>query len=248
MHTQTVLLYLLLLACAQDARAAQIVVYSSIAARGALERIGPEFERSSGDVVKFRYGTSGDLKAEIEKGADFDAVVLTAAVVDDLIGQKRLTPASRTVIFKSGVGVGVRKGAASPPVATHDQLKAVLLNARSVVMTAQGATAPIMKGVFETLGIAAAMPPKTVLVGDMTAPEALARGRAELVLAQVSEILDVPETQLLGALPADLQTLTTFVIAASSGSNAGPATQAFIRALATPAARSHMQALGLQPE
>jgi molybdate transport system substrate-binding protein len=92
------------------------------------------------------------------------------------------------------------------------------------------------------------MAPRIVLVGDMTAPEAVARGRAEMVLAQVSEILDVPETQLLGPLPADLQTLTTFVIAASSGSREGPATQAFIRALVTPAARAHLRALGLQPE
>jgi molybdate transport system substrate-binding protein len=237
-----------LAAFAQDARADQIVVYSSIAARGALELIAPEFERSSGHVVKLKFGTSGDLKSEIEKGAACDAVLLTTAVVDDLIRQNHLAPASRTVVFTSGVGVGVRKGAATPSVATADDLKAVLLKAKSVVMTAQGATGPIMTGVFEKLGIAAAMTPKIVRVSDMTAPEAVAAGKAELVLAQVSEILDVPGSQLLGPLPGNLQSMTPFAIAAAPGASVRPPVQAFIAALAAPPARAHMRALGLQPQ
>jgi molybdate transport system substrate-binding protein len=85
-------------------------------------------------------------------------------------------------------------------------------------------------------------------VSSITAPEAVVRGQADLAFTQVSEILDTPGAELLGPLPPDLQSLSTFAAAVSSGTNSGEAAQAFLKALSTPRAASHMRSKGLLPE
>src|SRR5262245_22444149 len=115
-----------------DSRAEEVVVMSSVAAKSALELIIPEFERTTGPRVNARYGTAADLKGLIEKGALCDVALLTAAAVDELIKQGKLALASRTPVFKSGVGVAGRQGTSPPHIASSDEFKSTLLSARSI--------------------------------------------------------------------------------------------------------------------
>ena len=87
-----------------------------------------------------------------------------------------------------------------------------------------------------------------MLVSGVTVPQAVARGQADLGFTQISEILDEPEAQFLGPLPASLQTYSVFVAAASPGAKSASAAQSFVKALATPAAKAVMTAKGLQPD
>jgi molybdate transport system substrate-binding protein len=231
-----------------SAMADQLTVYSTVAAKGALELIAPDFERASGQSVRFKFGTAAELKAEIEKGASFDVALLTASAIDDLIKQSRLVSGSKTLVFKSGVGVAAKKGAAAPAVTTLEELKAAVLAAKAVALSTQGATGPIVRRAFEKLGITEAMAPKLVLVSDMTAPEAVVRGRAELAFTQISEILDTPDAQLLGPLPADLQSFTVFAAGTAPDTKAIGTASAFLKALASPMAQSQMRAKGLLPD
>lgn len=237
-----------LLSTTQFARADQLEIYSTVAAKGALDLIGPEFERSSGHTVKIKFGTALELKGQIEKGASFDIALLTASAVDDLIKQSRISSTSKANVFKSGVGAAVKKGAPVPVITTSDELKSVLLNAKSVALSTQGASGPIVRKAFEKLGIAEVMNPKIVLVNDMTAPEAVVRGRAELAFTQISEILDTPDALLLGPLPPDLQSLSVFVAGVSAETKSLGAASAFLRALSSPGAQAHMRTKGLLPE
>ena len=231
-----------------SAMADQLIVYSTVAAKGALERIAPEFERASGHTVNLKFGSAAELKAEIEKGANFDVALLTSTAIDDLIKQSRLVSGSKAVVFKSGVGVAAKKGAPAPVVTTPEELKAAVLAAKAVALSTQGASGSIVRRAFEKLGITEAMAPKIVLVSDMTAPEAVVRGRAELAFTQISEILDTPDSQLLGPLPADLQSLSVFAIGTASDTKARDAANAFVKALSSPTAHSHMRAKGLLPD
>src|SRR5882757_1838003 len=64
-----------------SALGAELVVMSSVAARGVMDEIGPQFERASGIVLHFRYDTAVALQHAIEDGARFDVAVLTPPVI-----------------------------------------------------------------------------------------------------------------------------------------------------------------------
>jgi molybdate transport system substrate-binding protein len=229
------------------AEAAEVVVFSTIAAKSALDTIAPGFERESGATLRLRYATAAELKTEIEKGAKFDVALLTSAGIDDLANKALVRASSKAVVFRSGVGVAVKKGVTPPVMATADDLKRALVEARSIALSTQGATGPIMKRIFEKFAIADAMAAKSVLVSDITAPEAVARGQAELAFTQVSEILDTPGAVLVAPLPPEVQVLSVFSAALASSSAGAAAADAFMKWLSNPSAREIMRAKGLDP-
>jgi molybdate transport system substrate-binding protein len=190
---------------------------------------------------------ASELKAEIEQGAPFDIALLTEGVIDDLIKQGTLSAASRIPVFKSGVGLAVRGGVRLPPVRSAEELKQALLGAKSVAIRAGGAGGAISKQVFERLGIAETMAAKTVVVSTGLLAEAIANGRAELGLCQVSEIISTDGAQLHAPLPPELQVYSRFAAAIATHTKAMAAAQTFMRELEAPAARAELEAKGLGP-
>ncbi len=230
-----------------SAQAAEIVVFSTVAAKSVLEEIAPAFERDSKHKLVLRFATAAELKAEIERGVPFDIALLTAAAVDDLIKQGRLTQDSRVNVARSGVGIAVTKGTTTPPITTGEELKQALLSAKSIAYSAQGATGPIMKTIFERFGITDVMSAKTVVVTKTTASEAVAAGQAEMGFTQISEILDTPSARLVGPLPSEVQVYSLFAAAAAAGAKDPGAAQAFIDVLTAPATRPVLKSRGLEP-
>lgn len=229
------------------AQAADITVFGSVAAKSALEQIVPAFETSSGHKVTLRIATTGELKGEIEKGAPFDVAFLTAAALDDLIKLGKLDPSGKVDLARSGVGVAVTKDAPAPAIGNADDFKRTLLAARSIVYSAQGATGPTMKKIFDNFGIADAMKAKTVIITKGTAPQAVAAGEAEMGFTQISEILDAPAARLAGPLPPEVQVYSTFSAAVSGTARDRAAALAFVNALGQPAAKAILKARGLEP-
>src|SRR5438445_10029828 len=108
--------------------------------------------------------------------------------------QGAVTPGTRTDIARTGMGVGVREGAPKPDISTPEAFKQTLLAAKSIVYVdpAQGATSGIhFASVLQRLGIAEAVKAKTKLVPGGYPAELVAKGEAELVAHQISEILPV---------------------------------------------------------
>lgn len=237
----------LLLAACGGAQAADITVFGTVAAKSALEQIAPAFEASSGHKVTLHIATTGELKSDIEKGAHFDVAFLTAAALDDLARQGKLDAAGKVAVARSGVGVTVARTASKPAIGNADDFKRTLLTAKSITYSAQGATGPTMKKIFEQFGITEAMGTKTVIISKITAPQAVAAGQAEMGFTQISEILDSPEAQLAGPLPAEVQVYSTFSAAPSATASDRAAAQAFVNALAQPAAKAILKARGLEP-
>lgn len=194
-----------------------------------------------------RYGLASELKAEIEQGASFDVALLTDAVIDDLIKQGRLMAASRIPVFKSGVGLAVRSGVQLPPVRSAEELKQVLLRAKSVAIRAGGAGGAISKQVFERLEIAEVMAAKIVVVSTGTLAEAIVNGTADLGLCQVSEIISTEGARLHAPLPPDLQIYSRFAAAIATHTKLIAAAQTIMRELEAPAARVELEAKGLGP-
>ena len=235
----------LLLPLLADAQPAPLVVLSSNATRAVLQRLAPAIEKALGRPVEFRFANSADLRTRIQQGEPFDVALLSAAAIDALAAADMVVPTSRADIARAGVGVAIRKGAAMPDLSTPDALKRALVAARSIAFVDQGATASIVRGIFDRFGIAEEMRAKTRLVP--AAAEAVAASDAELGLTQISEILPVAGATLAGPLPRDLQVFTVFTAAMASRSTAPELGRRIIGVLTSPAAADAITASGMQP-
>ena len=103
---------------AQNPPAAPVRVLSSNGVKAAVEELRPAAERAIGKPLAIEFSTTASLKQRVESGEAFDVALLTRDAMDDLAKKARISGASRAGLARSGVGVGFRKGAAKPNVAT----------------------------------------------------------------------------------------------------------------------------------
>jgi molybdate transport system substrate-binding protein len=223
------------------AHAADINVLSTNALKTVLEDLGPKFEQSSGDKVAITWGTTAQVKAQIEKGAVFDAAVVSSDVADELIKEGKL--AARSPLARSGIAVAIKKGAPKPELRSADDLKKMLLSAKSIAWVEQGVSGIYLKGLFERLGVAEQI--KGKLISVKAAGQAVADGEAEIGFTQISEILPYPGAEVGGMLPPDVQLSTNFVIGIRD-KESEPA-KALVKFLTTPAAAAVIKLKGLEP-
>jgi molybdate transport system substrate-binding protein len=236
-----------LFAAAPLASAAEIRVLCSNGVRAVMEDLKPRFERASGHKLAMQFSSTANLKQRIEAGEAFDVAFLTSEAVDDLIQQAKLAAPTRADLARSGVGIGIRKGAAKLDVSSGDAVKRAMLRAKSIAYTGNGASRPAIDRMFERLGIAAEVRPKVLLKGAGEAPETVARGDAEVVITLISEILPVPGVELAGPLPAEFQNYVSFATAAAPKAANPDAVQALIQFAHAPDAASTYKARGMEP-
>ena len=72
-------------------------------------------------------------------------------------------------------------------------------------------------------------------------------GATEIGLTQASEVALVPEAELAGRLPAEIQHFTVFPAAIGANAKAPDAARALLKFLASPDAHRVMRAKGLEP-
>jgi molybdate transport system substrate-binding protein len=231
-------------AAAPDGPAA-LSVFSSNGIKTPLEDVRAEIEARIGHhAIDIEFSTAAALTDRIAGRAAFDVAILTPALIDRLAAQGRLLAQSRRVIAQAGVGVGARVDAPRLDVSTPETLRRTLLDAESVAFTADGQSRRTIDHAFERLEIVDAMRSKTILLGPGEAPQAVAEGRAELVLTLISEILPVGGLVLAGPLPQELQRFIAFEAAIGPDSG-NPAAAALIAELSAPAMTAALEARGL---
>jgi len=226
---------------------ADIKVFSTHAVQEVLHELGPAFERASGVRLAISYDPANALKHKIEDGAVFDVAIVTRAVIDALAKQRKIVHESCTDIARSGLGVAVRKGAATPDVTTVNAFKRALLAAQSVARSKEGTSGLYFDMLLTRLGIAEAMRGKIVLGGSGRIAELVARGEAEMAVQQIPELLPVEGVDFVGALPDELQLYTVFSAGVSAACEAKDVSTALIDAFTTPAAAVLLEVKGLEP-
>jgi molybdate transport system substrate-binding protein len=122
-----------------------------------------------------------------------------------LIKQGHIVAGSRVDLAKSGIGIAVRAGAPRPDVSSADALKRTLLAAKSIGYST-GPSGVYLAGLFQRMGIADAVKPKTKQVASgMTVGPIIASGEAEIGFQQVSELAQRRWHRLPGPLPPEVQ-------------------------------------------
>ena len=207
------------------------------------------FQRESGHGIRFDYGTAGQILAKLKEGQRPDVVIVTSPVIAELEQMGTVIAGSATPLARTGIGIGVLEGAPLPDISSVEGFRKALLAARAVAYidpAVGGTSGKHFASVLERLGIADAIRPKAVLVPGGYAAERVAKGEADLVVHQISEILPVKGVMLVGPLPPELQLYTTYTAALMSGTVNAEAARAWIRYLAGPAGRKAFADRGME--
>src|SRR6266540_1832544 len=231
--------------------AALMTTASILASNGvkeALQELAPAFERATGNRLVITFGLAAALKRQIEGGEAFDLAILTSAGIDDLAKQGKVDAASRASIARSGVGIGIKKGAPRPDIGTPDALKRTLLAAKSISWAKEGASGIYFASLLERMGIAEQMKPKAVLApSGAVVGKLVAGGEVQFGVILVNELMAAPGVEVLGPLPAELQNYTVFHAGVGVGSKDSTAAKALIKFLTTPSAGAVFKAKGQEP-
>jgi molybdate transport system substrate-binding protein len=222
-------------------------VFSTHAVQGALVAIIARFEVSHGGRVAVDYDPTNRLLSRIKAGEAADIAILTEDGVDELAGLGILDGCSAVRLVRSVVGLGVKAGAPRPDIGTPEALRATLLAAQSIAYSRLGASGVFFARLIERLGIADAVNAKATIIPSGLTGALVARGEAQMAVQQVSELMAVPEVDIVGPLPASLQTPTVFAAAMFAGSAHAADAGRFLQELSSPGAAAAYGAAGLEP-
>jgi molybdate transport system substrate-binding protein len=228
-------------------QAADIKILSTRAVMTILEKIGPEFERDTGHRLDVSSDIALNNVRRVMAGEPFDLLIASPAQMDDLIKSGKIRGETRTNLVRSGIGVEVRTGAPKPAIGTLEAFKAALLSAKSVGYLKEGQSGVYLHSLFQRMGIAEALGPKTVRPDTDIVSELVAKGEIELGLVVITQILTTPGVELVGPIPQEIQSYITFVAGIGASASAPDAARALLDFLKSPAALPVIKAQGMEP-
>jgi len=220
---------------------------SSMAMRQVLFELGEAYRQQSGERVVLESVGGVDALRRVQGGEAFDFVVLAADAIEQLAASGRVDPTSRTALARSGIAIAVPAGSPRPDIANEPAVRAAVLRARTIGYSTGPSGAHLARlferwGIDKTIASRLVQAPPGVPVGTL-----LARGEAELGFQQLSELMHAPDVDVIGALPPDIQALTTFSGAICTASKRPDATRALLSFLASPAADATKRRHGMEP-
>jgi molybdate transport system substrate-binding protein len=225
----------------------QIQVFSGNGMRAALSELSPQFERACGHTLRVSYDPGQIILRRIDSGEAADVVLAGEETIDRLIERGVLLAASRRLLTRNGIGMGVRAGAPKPDIATQAALVQALRAADSIAYTSEGASGIYFAALIDRLGIgdmvrAKARTQPGGLVGDL-----VVAGRAQIAIQQMPELLAVPGIDVVGPLPDAVQKISTTAAGVFVHSQAATAAASLIDFLASPGARAVFRVRGFEP-
>lgn len=216
-----------------------IRVLSTLAVMGALREIAASYEAAT---IQAEFAPTVALLERLRGGETPDIAILTAQGIDDLIADGVIRAGTRMDIALSFVGIAVKAGADKPDIGSVEAFKESLQAARAVAYSKIGASGIFFAGLLDRLGLAGAV--KTLVVPTGFTAERLVTGEADLAVQQISELLMVPGIEVVGPLPADINTTATFSAGLLTRS---PAAEALLRYLVSPDVAALLRRGGLEP-
>jgi molybdate transport system substrate-binding protein len=236
-----------LLAQGVAAMAAEVKVLAGAALPGVIGELVPQFERATGHKIVVQYAASAALRRQTDAGEAFDLVITVSERVDDLIKQGKIAGDTRVDIARIGIGVAVREGAPKPDISSVDAFKRALLRAKSVTYAPEGATGEHFAKVLDRLGVADQVKGKAQPNATARVPQVVANGEIELAIGSTATFSSAKGVQLVGLLPAELQSWLVVAAGVSSTAKQPEAAKGLIKYLKTPEAAAVLKAKGMEP-
>jgi molybdate transport system substrate-binding protein len=225
------------------AAAADLKIFASRAVATVLEKIGPEFEKNTGNKLNVTVGLSSELVARINANEAFDVIAVPPPVLDNLIKSGKVIPDSKTLLLRSANGVLVRAGAPKPDVSTVEAFKRAVLEAKSVTYL----PVPGIPQLLERLGLKDSVAAKATIPKSDTSAEMVAKGEVELAIVAITQGYTVPGVAIAGPLPSEIQFYTVFGGAVSANSQAPETARTLLNFLKSPTAIPVIKEQGMEP-
>jgi len=224
---------------------APLVLLSSMASREVLKELATAYTRAGGAPVDARAAGGVDVAKRVRAGEAVDVVVLASNVIDELIAEGYVV-GERIDIVRSGVGIAVPSGRARPQVSTEANVRDAVLAAKTLSFST-GPSGTYLQKLFERWGILGTVkdriliPPPGVPVGSF-----VAEGRADLGFQQLSELINVAGIDVLGPLPASIQTMTVFSGGVTAASPSAVAARDLLASMAAPGTGDVKRRFGME--
>lgn len=220
---------------------------STLAVMGAMPELVSRYEKSSGSKITAEFGTTNEFVPRVRAGEPADVGILTTQAVEELAANGVFAAGSAVHLATSVVGLAVKAGARKPDISSVEAFKSALLAARSICYSRMGASGVFFAGLIEQLGIADEVRAKAKIKPNGFTAELAASGEVEIAVQQISELMAVPGIEVVGPLPAQIQSVTGFSGAVFSGSTQPEAARRFLQFLSSAQAKAVLGASGLQP-
>lgn len=212
-----------------------VTLFSTLAVKKALDDVLLDaFTASTGIEVVGVFDPTVQLRGRIDRGETFDVMVAVTESFADLgsvVDSSSIVPVART-----GVGLAVGKDASRPDIGTTAAFVRALREARSVAYSRTGASGLYFADLIERLGIADEINERATIIEKGFIANAVVDGRADLAVQQLSELLFVPEADIVGPFPAEVQHYSEFSAALHVNAVGYPEARRFVDHLTSPAA------------
>ena len=226
---------------------ADIHLISSMATRETLNELIKLFEQTSDWRIKAESGGGVEMTKRVQANEPVDLVVLASASIDQLIAEGKLLAETRTDLVSSGIGIAVRAGARRFEIGSAEAVRDALLLARTVGYST-GPSGTYLLKMFQTLGVHDALKARLIQAPPgVPVASLIARDEVELGFQQVSELINAPGIELLGQLPAALQSVTTFTAATTTWAQNRQAIAELLKFMNSKPADAVKRRFGMEP-
>jgi molybdate transport system substrate-binding protein len=217
----------------------------SMATRQVLAELAAAYARDGGVEVKVDAIGGLDVERRVVAGEAFDFIVLAAATIERLASTGHVMLEGSVDVARSGMAIAVPAGAPHPDIRNEDAVRAAVIAANGVGYST-GPSGKYFLGLIERWQL----DEKVRLVNappGVPVASLLARGEASIGFQQMSELLEMPGTEIVGPMPPDIQVTTVFRGAICTASRQPAETRALLAWIASPKNAAVKQRFGMEP-
>jgi molybdate transport system substrate-binding protein len=217
-----------------------------MATRQLLTDLSRLFEQIAPWKVEIAAMGGVDAARLVRGGQATDVIVLASNVMEQLENEGWVAAGTRAGVARSGVAIAVRSGLPRPAIATEEDVKQAVLASRKICYST-GPSGDHLKRLFERWKIADQIADRIVEAKPgVPVGQLVARGEADLGFQQLAELLGVDGIDLIGPLPAEIQTMTVFTAGVGSHAAHPDGARAFVAYLISPETQALKQQLGME--
>jgi molybdate transport system substrate-binding protein len=237
---------------ADDGALNEVRVVTSGGFAAAYNTLAPQFEKETGINLITAFGSSSggapdSIPARLERGEQFDVIILSQSSLNRLTEQGEVMPYSRKDLVRSSIGMAVRQGAVAPDISTPESFVKALIDAKSIGYSASASGTYLSTVLLPELGLWAQLEPKSRRILSERVAAVVARGDVEIGFQQISEILPIEGADYAGPIPDEYQKVTTFSTGITTRATNVAGAQKLIDYLSSGAVAGAVAKTGLAP-
>ena len=221
-------------------------VLSTLALAGAVRALAEKFEAKSGAHIDADFAPTVRVLERLREGETADVLILTDEGLAGLIAAGSVVAESRVDLARSWVGLAVKAGELHPDISTEANLRATLLDARSVAYSKLGASGIFFAQLIAKMGIEKEINARATISPMGFTAERIVTGEADVAIQQLSELKQVKGIEVVGPLPHHLQRPAVFSAGRMTGSKRIAASDLLLKFLASPEATPALIESGLE--